>query len=268
MPPRPPKLFQHTAARRRLLSVSVSRISRAAFQHTAARRRLRLWRNERTPYLVVSTHSRPKAAAGRRFPVIRHSAVSTHSRPKAAALRIGSCVWFFKVSTHSRPKAAAAGDGVDQKICQSFNTQPPEGGCLRLNRRQGSLQVSTHSRPKAAASGGFLLPPPVFPFQHTAARRRLPGFPPPITSAWTFQHTAARRRLQPPCKRRKIWQAFQHTAARRRLPRAIQQFCAAIIVSTHSRPKAAAWMHVTCEQVGQVSTHSRPKAAAPCLKTL
>ena len=58
--------------------------------------------------LLVSTHSRPKAAA---FDKIGFDTsvilVSTHSRPKAAALRSGKSQRSDIVSTHSRPKAAA-----------------------------------------------------------------------------------------------------------------------------------------------------------------
>ena len=45
--------------------------------------------------------------------------------------------------THSRPARA-------EQI--RFNTQPPEGGCVRVSRgQQIAVTVSTHSRPKAAA---------------------------------------------------------------------------------------------------------------------
>ena len=56
------KMFQHTAARRRLVADNYDVLRLVMFQHTAARRRLV------TPYLLknrlnqVSTHSRPKAA--------------------------------------------------------------------------------------------------------------------------------------------------------------------------------------------------------------
>ena len=55
----------------------------------------------------VSTHSRPKAAAGLLISTTICRLVSTHSRPKAAA---NVYIAFYKhkrVSTHSRPKAAA-----------------------------------------------------------------------------------------------------------------------------------------------------------------
>ena len=36
----------------------------------------------------------------------------------------------YLVSTHSRPKAAARHQQLAQSHCYSFNTQPPEGGCI------------------------------------------------------------------------------------------------------------------------------------------
>ena len=57
-----------------------------------------------------------------------------------------------------------------------FNTQPPEGGCLKRQPSAACLVVSTHSHPKVAAkateieAGGRL-------FQHTATRRWLPQAP-------------------------------------------------------------------------------------------
>ena len=55
------------------------------FQHTAARRRLLLESDQDTQSMAVSTHSRPKAAAGDKAGGQLTLAVSTHSRPKAAA---------------------------------------------------------------------------------------------------------------------------------------------------------------------------------------
>ena len=57
----------------------------------------------------------------------------------------------LSVSTHSRPKAAA--EYFSKKIANfdSFNTQPPEGGCVNYKRADEND----------------------FKFQHTAARRRL-----------------------------------------------------------------------------------------------
>ena len=76
-----------------------------------------------------------------------------------------------------------------------------------------------------------------------------------------FQHTAARRRLDRN-RNGQLWRKrFQHTAARRRLFFQLHQKLDGITVSTHSRPKAAAWSSCSCVFASAVSTHSRPKAA-------
>ena len=56
--------------------------------------------------------------------------VSTHSRPKAAAFILYSTDPDLTVSTHSRPKAAAGRFHHTIYKADSFNTQPPEGGCF------------------------------------------------------------------------------------------------------------------------------------------
>ena len=147
-----PRLFQHTAARRRLRSMPAACAAKSKFQHTAARRRLRSPRLGLGPGRSFNTqppeggcHGDPLAyyilkekfqhtAARRRLRWHRHlkrpfGFVSTHSRPKAAA---EARVWAWgrgEVSTHSRPKAAAP--------CPDMSLQ--------------ANPVSTHSRPKAAA---------------------------------------------------------------------------------------------------------------------
>ena len=78
------------------------------FQHTAARRRLPYKPKTVIVPDVVSTHSRPKAAALDVVNVISNLlGVSTHSRPKAAAEILFEFKTHGDVSTHSRPKAAA-----------------------------------------------------------------------------------------------------------------------------------------------------------------
>ena len=100
------------------------------FQHTAARRRLRVFYEAKDGEILVSTHSRPKAAAfWRKFLTRYVLPVSTHSRPKAAAMGFNSFYIIFGVSTHSRPKAAAKAKTSTVSVMTCFNTQPPEGGC-------------------------------------------------------------------------------------------------------------------------------------------
>ena len=99
------------------------------------------------------------------------------------------------VSTHSRPKAAAYGSRLWAYAVNCFNTQPPEGGCLRFSALGIRRQL----------------------FQHTAARRRLRLRTVRYEVGTWFQHTAARRRLLNSMVSLYRLKRFQHTAARRRL---------------------------------------------------
>ena len=236
--PKPPMRFQHTAARRRLVS-NISTATASAcfntqppeggwfilagkiilywlFQHTAARRRLGglavLF-----GILLVFQHT----AARRRLDfrdgkVVVFGRVSTHSRPKAAGCNDCFIRGIYAVSTHSRPKAA--GEQMADQIesgSVSTHSRPKAAGGERRHIKDVP-EVSTHSRPKAAGSST----------SH------------PAYSFW-FQHTAARRRLGTSSIWPKPWTWFQHTAARRRLgPRPLGRLLADA-VSTHSRPKAA-----------------------------
>ena len=101
-----PKLFQHTAARRRLGLKALPFTRAMAFQHTAARRRLAYLPDVINPYLAVSTHSRPKAAGPESiYSRSRHQCFNT--QPPEGGWRRES------------------GGGSTAK---RFNTQPPEGG--------------------------------------------------------------------------------------------------------------------------------------------
>ena len=148
--------------------------------------------------------------------------VSTHSRPKAAAPVTRQIIKLPVVSTHSRPKAAATCHACCTCYCCRFNTQPPEGGCNRVVLILG-VKCSFNTQPPEGGCGSALVNwLQVNKFQHTAARRRL--------------------RLQ-----------F--------LPKFLP-----LVVSTHSRPKAAANQTIKFTETLNVSTHSRPKAAAKIQK--
>ena len=215
-------LFQHTAARRRLVPFNQYSRSQAWFQHTAARRRL--GRPRRSPRRAsrVSTHSRPKAA-GCAVVVIDDCAVGFQH---TAARR--------RLETRNRRRSLA-------DYC--FNTQPPEGGWDVALLELVEAAVSTHSRPKAA--GHLFGDWRNFKrrFQHTAARRRLvkradhlrlcravSTHSRPKAAGWLTSKTTPTP-------------SFQHTAARRRLaiPPSIRDGLRQ--VSTHSRPKAAGIRH-------------------------
>ena len=123
------------------------------------------------------------------------------------------------------------------RLC--FNTQPPEGGWLKVLFRQLTANLFQHTAARRRLVRGGALVFRSFRFQHTAARRRL--VPPvdfmlfrpcfntqPPEGGWLgtlaanapvilFQHTAARRRLVHARGNIPNNNQFQHTAARRRL---------------------------------------------------
>ena len=145
-------LFQHTAARRRLLVFNTPIATKHRFQYTAARRRLRHKTAPVADTGKVSTHSRPKAAAPAAMRFLRLALSFNTQPPEGGCLWLGGCgerrelfqhtaarrrlraqpsssILASVVSTHSRPKAAAPISGAAWHRGGSFNTQPPEGGC-------------------------------------------------------------------------------------------------------------------------------------------
>ena len=146
---------------------------------------------------MVSTLSRPKAAGQAVAKYRAQCNVSTLSRPKAAGLglavnTIGSAVMFQHSAARRRlglytPRLAHP---------SSFNTQPPEGGCMFIAPLPCDVAVSTLSRPKAAVSNidtklGHLK-------VSTLSRPKAAGSCAVSCSMQrAFQHSAARRRLVP-----------------------------------------------------------------------
>ena len=200
--------FQHTATRRWLLVLKTGKIPTIMFQHTATRRWLLNLCNLILQCVIVSTHSHPKVAANTRGVSNLSNLVSTHSHPKVAAFCVPARLF------HEN----------------SFNTQPPEGGCLSLQ----------------------LVHQVFYQFQHTATRRwllrirRISCVPrcfntqPPEGGCFLclyLSHTcdkvsthshpkvAASQRQSNPKQPR-----FQHTATRRWLPilNAVRSKCSAI----------------------------------------
>ena len=98
-----------------------------------------------------------------------------------------------------------------------FNTQPPEGGWTRKQRVR-ARHIGFNTQPP---EGGW-------------------------AAAAKAQMTEAGFNTQPPeggwstiLQRLRMYCLFQHTAARRRLGRQLAEALPVMIVSTHSRPKAA-----------------------------
>ena len=95
--------------------------------------------------LVVSTHSRPKAAVDKATVIGSAAMVSTHSRPKAAdkvAITFGAHSMFQH--TAARRRLVLNGVGRDMTYC--FNTQPPEGG-WKFGRYRSQTQTSFNTQP-------------------------------------------------------------------------------------------------------------------------
>ena len=116
------------------------------FQHTAARRRLADEQPEdRQP---DSFNTQPPEGGWRinACPVYDTDAVSTHSRPKAAGGGVLRMSKTKEVSTHSRPKAAGWKLRRWRKLRESFNTQPPEGGWRHLSN-QDNIHASFNTQP-------------------------------------------------------------------------------------------------------------------------
>ena len=165
------------------------------FQHTAARRRLALRKVFTRMMDTVSTHSRPKAAGARQafdvgIALFQHTAARRRlayprrSKPTpkqfqhtAARRRLGDIKTLILnicgVSTHSRPKAAGQLRCSLLLSLTGFNTQPPEGGWIRMDPLL-IIVVGFNTQPP---EGGWVFPCitalSTAEFQHTAARRRL-----------------------------------------------------------------------------------------------
>ena len=127
---------------------------------------------------------------------------------------------------------------LNRQSLACFNTQPPEGGCPASDIPSGRNRVSTHSRPKAAVlrqcSCYYLDKVSTHSRPKAAVRCEVQ-----IDSFLRFQHTAARRRL------RVMAAIFILSCRFNTQPpeggcTASPSIKCEVIVSTHSRPKAAA----------------------------
>ena len=144
-------MFQHTAARRRLVPCSSPSKPYKSFQHTAARRRL-------GQYL---------------FPALCTIACFNTQPPEGGwtVRRTGTALssWF----QHTAARRRLAPDQPHEAFRHCFNTQPPEGGW----RRPHSAAAGRCSFNTQPPEGGWSVNATNLlsrkEFQHTAARRRL-----------------------------------------------------------------------------------------------
>ena len=238
------------------------------FQHTAARRRLPKRTTALHPRLGFNTQ--PPEGGCPWFKLAMHDDgmfQHTAARRRLSRLLPLTCALAMFQHTAARRRLVNLVVFLTPVIC--FNTQPPEGGCGEYAVATNWRGVSTHSRPKAAGVCKMSLLTRSS-FQHTAARRRL---------AWLMRRQAAglRRTLSACCLNRFNTQPPEGGCAPFLGGRQI------FAVSTHSRPKAAGHLinnralrkcfNTQPPEGGwprngrrvnakRVSTHSRPKAAA------
>ena len=122
------RMFQHTAARRRLASAIKPLSAAKTFQHTAARRRL-----EKSICLIRFVSMFQHTAARRRLESIGQNGkttktVSTHSRPKAAGYNLKTSLWPIVCFNTQPPEGGWFLTFLILLEVTCFNTQPPEGG--------------------------------------------------------------------------------------------------------------------------------------------
>ena len=146
-------LFQHTAARRRLLKLNGPLNGGLMFQHTAARRRLQQHFPRDYQKILVSTHSRPKAAANplALFPNKQRSFQHTAARRRLLSfvVVILMLLMFQHTAARRRLQYKNYGDNLASLFQHTAaRRRLPESELLAIQQQA----VSTHSRPKAAAS--------------------------------------------------------------------------------------------------------------------
>ena len=233
--------------------------------------------------MLVSTHSRPKAAGLRLAVNTIGSAVSTHSRPKAAVDnetddREPSLARFQHTAARRRLSKTASVSillimfqhtAARRRLIMTrpkalrlsrFNTQPPEGGCSIPMATICTSCTFQHTAARRRLEAGYAVPPKGTVSTHSRPKAAV-SFHVYKVVHLLFQHTAARRRL--------FWirggiivvVLFQHTAARRRLRCRWQNSRA--IMCFNTQPPEGGWPRIA-KEAGEawVSTHSRPKAAA------
>ena len=123
------KLFQHTAARRRLDIEADQDGNFDLFQHTAARRRLGATKLSLTYTNDVSTHSRPKAAG--LFGVSRKKFLRCFNTqpPEGGWYEYLLEIMSDKVFQHTAARRRLVNHKWEYvSLASRFNTQPPEGG--------------------------------------------------------------------------------------------------------------------------------------------
>ncbi len=231
-------LFQHTAARRRLLAAYTPCLFRTGlFQHTAARRRLIPSQRLHQPHRGFNTQPPEGGWIGLRREVDFRDGFNT--QPPEGGWRMRGLGQSPKSLFQHTAARRRLGFQIRSEVFRyGFNTQPPEGGWAAFTLNLPCQTVSTHSRPKAAGRSTSM---PV------SGRGCFNTQPP--EGGWVAVEQTARILSVSTHSRPKA--AGLERLGVRGVPK----------VSTHSRPKAAGDGIGRQAVSGEVSTHSRPKAA-------
>ena len=186
------------------------------FQHTAARRRLDHFADGGIVKMLVSTHSRPKAAGKTIKDYNAITEVSTHSRPKAAGPAFSALASASSLFQHTAARRRLAGDVHQATLQAGFNTQPPEGGW------------TMYAKPKLLLIG-FNTQPPEGGWRQQGNRKR-------VIACFNTQPPEGGWPIPTQCRQASLSFNTQPPEGgwRLRLPCYL-----GIRVSTHSRPKAA-----------------------------
>ena len=120
--------FQHTAARRRLVFYQHFVKENKMFQHTAARRRLGGAAREGFGAVLVSTHSRPKAAGECEAIQLIRAFLFQHTAARRRLVFTVLKIIIAVVFQHTAARRRLALNFGGSFFISCFNTQPPEGG--------------------------------------------------------------------------------------------------------------------------------------------
>ena len=143
------------------------------FQHTAARRRLVAPYGVAVLFLPVSTHSRPKAAGGRNAQHYKGNRFQhTAARRRLAASRT-IFGWFTKFQhTAARRRLEWGNTASDAQHIVSTHSRPKAAGCS-MCLISSPVRMFQHTAARRRLAKHRLFNNLLHLFQHTAARRRL-----------------------------------------------------------------------------------------------
>ena len=230
--PKPASMFQHTAARRRLVSGRATRnaparfntqppeggwqvksladVLTSLFQHTAARRRLGS-SIVFSPFAIWFQHTAARRRLAAQVCSLSGDWSFNTQPPEGGWLWARPCSSIFLTFQHTAARRRLGSIIKDQQHPEHVSThsRPKAAGCTRIFFINTTEAVSTHSRPKAAG---------------LCTLKKYRWFvcfnTQPPEGGWTsgkvaslivfkFQHTAARRRLATPCRTsRPRWLGF------------------------------------------------------------